>query len=121
MFRNLARTSIPWEHLKDFDIQKLRGRKNLPFSEYALTPVVRCLRPQKNLQQDGSVDNDHSSSRSARRAFDGGMRVLTGLREASVSSNSSTVGRSADPRSSSKRKSESDLPAIAARVFSLRC
>ena len=109
------------KNLGGFDIDEMRRGEGVARIEEPRRNGSGSVRGQEQLDKGGGVDDDHRLSRSCRIISAGGMEGLTLPRSAMRLRNSSTVGRAATSRISASRKSESDMPASAARALSVRC
>ena len=115
---NLTRLRVP-KNLGDLDIDEMRSGERIARIEEPRRDGVGGSRGQKHLDEGGGVDDGDLRSRQTASA--GGTEGATAPRRAMRWRNSSTVGRAATSRISASRKSDSDMPARAARAFSLRC
>lgn len=62
---DLAGGSVAPDHLRDFDIEQMRGMECLATAEQPVFDGLRCRGPEKNFEQSRGVDDDHARSRAA--------------------------------------------------------
>lgn len=127
----------------DLDVDEMRSVECLTWKPYSLADPLSARGAEEKLHGRRSVEHDHpepgsrpaepsegclapsdSDSRSSRAACTASAADSpgsTGVRDAIRERNASSVGRSATRRSSSSTYSDNDLPARAARAFSVLC
>ena len=66
--RDIADCRVATENLGDFDIDQVRGMQRVLRIEKPSLDQRRSLRLQKHFEDCGSIDDDHSQSRSVRMA-----------------------------------------------------
>ena len=117
---DLSRLCVAAKNLGGFDIDEMRRSEGVARIEEPCRDSSGFVRVQEQFDEGRGIDDDHRLSRSCRIISAGGMEGLTLPRSAMRLRNSSTVGRAATSRISASRKSESDMPASAARALSVR-
>jgi len=118
---DVAVRGLATDRLSDLDVEQMRGVQRFPGVEQSRFDRLGRRRAQQRLDHRRGVDDDHRRSRSRRTASAGATEGVTGRRCAKRARSSSSVGRSAVWRVSPSRRSDSDMPAIAARALSRRC
>src|SRR5258706_9933866 len=103
----------------DFHIQQMRSMNQRVAAEPGRNLMSR-IGPKQQLERRRGIQYDHRPSRALQIVTAEGSRSVTLSRVARWSRKSSMVGNSAIGVSSLTRYSESDIPFIAARVFSFR-
>ena len=117
----LSRAGVAAKNLGGLDIDEMRRGEGVARIEEPCRDSSGFVRVQEQFDEGRGIDDDHRLSRSCRIISAGGMEGLTLPRSAMRLRNSSTVGRAATSRISASKKSESDMPASAARALSVRC
>ncbi|MCA1732764.1 MAG: hypothetical protein LC732_04090, partial [Acidobacteria bacterium] len=112
----------PSQHVKHLDIEQGgRVERPAPRSEELRLDRARARGTEQEVGHDRRVDNDHGSSRRSRITSAADRVDLTSDLARNLSSNSSGAGFSPIRLISRSRYSESDIPAMAALDFNLRC
>jgi len=114
-----APPAVSTQDLDDLEVEQVRDVQRLGGTEDASRDLLGRGGRKKKLEKRRRVDDDHRASRSARIASAGEGWSRTDVRAFSRSRSSSSVGRWASRRICSRRYSESDVPASAARAFSV--
>jgi hypothetical protein len=117
---DVARANVAPQHLRNFEIEKVRGTKGLAGIENPLADPRRGCGLKENFEDRRGIYDDQRFILSARTAAAGAGRGCTGCRPASLALISSRVGRSRDDRSSRSRYSDNDIPSNAARALRAR-
>src|SRR5665647_250516 len=88
-------SSVPPNHLRDFDVEQMGRMQCLRRLEQPLLYCACGGRAKERFQQGRSIDDNHWRSRSARTAWAGDTEGVTPGRRSRRARNSSSVGRSA--------------------------
>jgi len=109
------------DHLRDFQIQQMWRTQALPRAQHPLFDLRSLAQAQQHFDHRRCINDNHRASRSCRTASAPEIGTDTGSRFLSLSLNSSTVGPSSACVIVLIRYSDNDIPAIAARAFTIRC